>query len=149
MFQIYSIYLFELNLFYFWVPNSSSSSSSFFCMYIPATLSLRRARIAVILSSVSMTLLLLRNNRIPLYQSSNFVRSLSNHPRSGIIFLGNPACPFSWLIPAISTSAVNISSVVVCSYSSEASSVICKDPSLSDNASISSVCLELVLVLSS
>jgi len=78
-----------------WVPNSSSSLSSFFYVYIPATPPLRQARIVVILSSVSMTLLLLRNNHIPLHQSSNFVQLLSNHSGSGTIFLGNPACPFS------------------------------------------------------
>jgi len=73
-----------------WVPSSSSSSSSFFCVYIPATPPLRQARIAVILSSVSRTLLLLRNNRIFLHQSSNFVQSPSNHPGSGTIFFGSP-----------------------------------------------------------
>ena len=40
----------------------------------------------------------------------------------------------------------NISSVSICLYSLKASSVICKDPSLSDNASILFVLLELVLV---
>ena len=122
-----------------------SSSSSFFCVYIPATPPLRRAKIAVILSSVPLTLLLLRNNHIPLHQSSNFVRSPSNHPGSGTIFLGNPASLFSWLIPAIVAGATNIS-VSVCSYSLvEASSLICKDPSHSDNASILFVHLELIV----
>ena len=128
-----------------WVPSSSSSSSSFFCAYIPATPPLRQARIAVILSSVSMTLLLLRNSRIPLYQSSNFVLSPSNHPGSGTMFFGNPACLFSWLIPAIGTGAVDIFSIVICSFSSEVSLVICKDSSCSDNASILFVHLELVV----
>ena len=41
--------------------------------------------------------------------------------------------------------ASNIS-VSVCLYSSKASSVICRNPSLSDNTSISFVLLELVLV---
>ena len=69
----------------FWVPISLSSSSSFFCIYISATPPLRRAKIAVILLLVSMTLLLLRNNLIPLYQSSNFVLSPSNYLGSGTI----------------------------------------------------------------
>ena len=69
----------------FWVPISLSSSSSFFCIYIPATPPLRRAKIAVILLLVSMTLLLLRNNLIPLYQSSNFILSPSNYLGSGTI----------------------------------------------------------------
>ena len=72
-------------LFQFWVPISLSSSSSFFCIYISATPPLRRAKIAVILLLVSMTLLLLRNNLIPLYQSSNFVLSPSNYLGSGTI----------------------------------------------------------------
>jgi len=38
-------------------------------------------------------------------------------------------------------------SVSVCLYSFEASSVIYKDPSCSDNASISFILLELILVL--
>jgi len=49
----------------------------------------------VILSSVPLTLLLLRNNLIPLHQSSNFVQSPSNHPRSGTILLGIPANSFT------------------------------------------------------
>ena len=36
----------------------------------------------VILSSITMTLLLLRKNCISLYQSSNFIQLLSNHFRS-------------------------------------------------------------------
>ena len=102
----------------------------------------------MILSLISMTLLLLRNNLIPLHQSSNFVRSLSNYPGSGTMFFGNPAWMFSLFATAAGAGATDISSVVVCSYSSEASSVICKDPSHSDNASISFVLLELIVVLS-
>jgi len=115
-------------------------------VYIPTTSPLRRARIAVILSLVSKTLLLLRNNRIPLYQSSNFVQSPSNHPGSGTIFFDNHAWTFSLFPTAAGAGATDISSVVVCSYLSEASSVICKDPNRSDNASILFVLLELVLV---
>ena len=77
-----------------WIPSSLSSLSSFFYVYIPATPPLRRARIAVILSSVSRTLLLLRHNRIPLHQSSNFIWSPSNHPGSGTIFFGNSTWTF-------------------------------------------------------
>ena len=50
-----------------WVSSSLSSSLSFFCAYIPAIPPLRHSRITVILSSVSMILLLLRNNCIPLH----------------------------------------------------------------------------------
>ena len=74
-----------------WVSNFSSSSSSFHCTYIPTTSPLRQARIAVILSLVSMTLLLLRNNLIPFHQSSNFVWLPSNYPGSGTMFFSNPA----------------------------------------------------------
>ena len=101
----------------------------------------------MILSSVSMTLLLLRNNLIPLHQSLNFIWSLSNHLGSSTIFLGIPACVFSLIATAVAgTGAVDILSVLVCLYLLEASSVICKDPSLSNSASISFVLLELVLV---
>ena len=128
------------------VPNSLSSLSSFFCVYIPATPPLRQARIAVILSSVLRTLLFLRNNHIPLHQSSNFVQSPSNHPGSGTIFFSNPAWTFSLSDTAASAGATDIFSVVVCLYSSETSSMICKDSNHSDSASISFVLLELVLV---
>ena len=94
----------------------------------------------MILSSVSITLLLLRNNLIFFHQSSNFDQLLSN-------FFGNSA--YMLFIAVSGAGATDISSIVVCSYLSEASSVICKDPNRSDNASISFVLLELVLVLSS
>jgi len=42
---------------------------------------------AVILLSVIVTLLLLKNNHISLHQSLNFVQSLSNYPRSETILL--------------------------------------------------------------
>ena len=99
----------------------------------------------MILSSVPLTLLLLRNNLIPLHQSSNFDRSLSNHPESGTIFFGNPAWTFLLTAAAVVASTTDIS-VSVGSYSSvEVISLICKDPSHSDNASILFVLLELVL----
>ena len=126
-----------------WVPSSSSSSSSFFYTYISAISSLRQASITVILSPVSITLLLLRYNCIPLYQSLNLVWSLSNHPKSGTILFGMTACTFSF-IAGTGTADISIS---VCLYSLEASSVICKDLSHSDNASILFVLLKLVLVL--
>ena len=101
----------------------------------------------MILSLVSITLLLLRNNLIPLHQSSNFDQSLSNHPGSSTIFFGNSVCMLFIAVSGAGTT--DISSIVICLYLSEASSVICKDPNCSDNASISFVLLELVLVLSS
>ena len=92
---------------------------------------LRQVRIAMILLSISMTWLLLRNNLISLYQSSNFVLSPLNHSGSGTIFLGNSAYMlFSF------TGAVNILfmySVLSC----EAFLVICKNSNHSDNTSIS------------
>ena len=111
-------------------------------MYIPTTPSLRRARIAVILSSVSLTLLLLRNNLISLHQFSNFIWSLSNYPGSGTMLLGIPADLFT---AGVVTGAVDISVSVRLSLV-EASLLICKDPSHSDSASISLVLLELILV---
>ena len=101
----------------------------------------------MILLSVSMTLLLLRNSRIPLYQSSNFVRSPSNYPGSGTIFFGISTNTFLPISMAMDAGAVDIS-VSVCSLVLfEASSVILRDPNLSDNASKSFVHLELVLFI--
>ena len=76
--------------------------------------------------------------------SLNFVWLPSNHPGSGIIFFGIPACPFLLTVTA-GVGTVDISSVVVCLYLLEASSVICKDPSCSNNVSILFVLLKLVL----
>ena len=111
---------------------------------MPTTPLLRQARIAVILSSVSMILLLLRNNLIPLHQSLNFVRSLSNYPGSSTMFFGIPACMFSLIAAGTGVPDIFVS---VCLLLLKAFSVICKDPSFSDNASILFVLLELVLVL--
>ena len=96
----------------------------------------------MILSSVSLTLLLLRNNLISLHQSSNFVQLPSNYPGSRTMLLGISANLFT---AGVVAGAVDIS-VSICSLSVEASSLICKDPSHSDNASISFVLVELVLV---
>jgi len=60
------------------------------------------------------------------------------------MLLGIPANSFT---TGIAAGAVNIS-VSFCSLFVEASSLICKDPSHSDNASISFVLLKLVLVSS-
>ena len=95
----------------------------------------------MILSSVLLTLLLLRNNLISLHQSSNFIQSPSNYPGSRTMLLGIPADSF---ITGVIAGAVDIS-VFICSSLVEASLLICKDPSYSDNASISFVLLELVL----
>ena len=92
-----------------------------------------------------MTLLLLRNSLIPLHQSLNFIQLPSNYPGSGTMFFGILACLFLLTVTA-SASIVEISSVVVHLYSLRASSMIYKDSSHSDNASISFVLLELILV---
>ena len=96
----------------------------------------------MILSSIPVTLLLLRNSLIPLHQSSNFVWLLSNYPGSSTIFLGIPACAF--LLFTASAGAVDIS-VSVCLSLLEAFSVILRDSSHSDNALILFILLELVL----
>ena len=96
----------------------------------------------MILSFIPVTLLLLRNNLIPLHQSSNFVRSPSNYPGSGTMLLGIPTDLFT---VGVVTGAVNIS-VSICLLFIEAFSLICKDPSCSNNALILFVLLELVLV---
>ena len=59
------------------------------------------------------------------------------------MFFGIPTCTFSLI--AAGTGATDIS-VSICSYSLEASSMICKDPSHSDNVLILFILLKLVLV---
>ena len=91
------------------------------------------ARIVVILLSVSVTLLLLRNSQIPLHQSLNFVLFLLNHSESGIIFFSIIACSFYAVAGAGTTDISSVYSVV----SSEIpSSVIFNDFNHSDNAFI-------------
>ena len=101
----------------------------------------------MILSLVSMTLLLLRNSRIPLHQSSNFVWSPSNYPGSGTILFGIPANTFPPISTAMGAGAVDISVSVHSLVSFEVLSVIFRDPNLSDNTSKLFVCLELVLFI--
>ena len=96
-----------------------------------------------------MTLLLLRNSYIPLHQSSNFVWSPSNHPGSGTIFFGTPADTFLLISTAMGTGAVDISVSVRSLVSFKVSSVIFRDPNLSDSTSKSFVRLELVFILRS
>ena len=62
------------------------------------------------------------------------------------MFFSISAYMFS-LIATAGTDAVDISFVFVHLYSLEASSVIYKDPSHSNNASISFILLELILIL--
>ena len=118
---------------------------AFFCAYIPTTPPLRQAKITVILSLVSITLLFLRYNCISLHQSSNFVWSLSNYTGSGPMLFDITACIFLFASAGAGAGAADIS-ISVFLYLLEAFSMICKDPSCSDNASISFVLLELVLV---
>ena len=61
------------------------------------------------------------------------------------MFFGIPTYTFLLIPTATSAGAADIF-VFICLYLLEASSVICKDPSCSDNTSISFVLLELVLV---
>jgi len=124
------ILIFLTNLSQSWVSVSLSSLSSFFCIYMPATLLLRQTRITVILLSISVTLLLLRNNWIPLYQSSNFVLSSLHYSGSRTILLGNSTCLLCMFPDA--TKMLSVYSVVL----SEASSIIFNDPSHSDNTFI-------------
>ena len=67
----------------------------------------------MILSLVSMTLLLLRNNCISLYQSSNFIWLLSNYPGSSTMFFSISSCMFLLLVASTGTGAVNISMSVL------------------------------------
>ena len=99
----------------------------------------------MILSLVSITLLLLRNNHISLHQSLNFVLFSLNHSESGTMFLDITACSLLFIVT--SASAADISLFNCLYIPSKALFVICKDPSLSNSVSISSIYLELVLVL--
>ena len=122
----------------FWVPNSLSSSLSFLCVYILTIPPLKYARIAMILLSVFMTLLLLMNNLIPLY---HFVQSPSNYLGSITILLSIIACIFSFA--GIGTTDISLSDYLP--VYSEALFVIFNDSSLSDSAFILFVLYELVL----
>ena len=92
-----------------WVLISSSSLLNFFYAYISAIPLLRQARIAVILLSASMTLLLLRNNYIPLHQSLNFVWSPSNHSGFSIIFFSISAYIFSLIATSAGATDISVS----------------------------------------
>jgi len=91
---------------------------------------------------ISIITLLLRNNCIPLYQSSNFIWSLLNHTGSGTMLFSMT----TWIFLFIASASAADISVSIYLYLLEASSVICKDPSHSNNASISFILLGLVLV---
>ena len=92
-----------------------------------------------------LTLLLLRNNWIPLYQSSNFILSPLNHSRSGTILFSIIACSLLFIVTGAGATDISLSDHLF--VSSEASFIIYKNPSLSNSASILSICLELILVL--
>jgi len=127
----------------FWVLSSSSSSLSFLCAYILATSPLRHVRIAVILLSVFITLLLLRNILIPLHQSSNFVHSPSNYSGSRTIPLDITA--YMFLFASAGATEIFLSD---CLYvPSEALFMIFNDSSLSNITSILFVLYELILSL--
>jgi len=70
-----------------------------------------------------------------------------NHPGSRTILFGITACLLSFVVAGAGAGAADISLSDHSYVSSEALFVICKDPSLSDSTSISSVHLELILVL--
>ena len=59
------------------------------------------------------------------------------------MFFGIPACMFSLIVAGTGATDIFVS---ICLYLFEASSVICRDSSHSDNASILFVLLELILV---
>jgi len=69
--------------------------------------------------------------------------SLSNHPGFSTMFFGISTYTFLLLAAGIGATDISVS---ICSYLLETSFMICKDSSRSDNASISFVLLELVLV---
>jgi len=100
---------------------------------MPAIPPLSQVRIVVILLSVLITLLFLRNNLISLHQSLNFVLFPLNHPGSGIILFSIPACLFYTVLDADDTDILSMYSVV---SSKMSSLVIFNDLNLSDNTLI-------------
>jgi len=88
-----------------------------------------------------VTLLLLKNNWIPLYQSSNFIWSLLDYPKFGTMLFGIIA--YAVLLYTTGIGAVNISSdvadSVVLFLSEVYSLVIFNDSNISSNASMSIV----------
>ena len=91
------------------------------------------ARIVVIMLSIPVTLFLLRNNQILLYQSLNLVLSLLNYPGSRTMLFGMTICSFYTVAGADATNISSMYSVI----SSEAFSlVILNNSNHFDNASI-------------
>ena len=96
------------------------------------------ASTAVILLSVVTTLLLLRNNYISLYQSSNFVQSLLNHPGSRTILFGTFVCMFSlYTVGAVNIASVSGIAGFVLLFDT-LSLVILSDPNISSSTLIAS-----------
>jgi len=118
--------------------SSSFIWSIFFCAYIPATPPISQANTAVLLS-VAVTLLLLKNKQISLYQFLDFVWLPLNHPRSGTMLFGITAYSNAAGTGAdtINMSSSSVSSSVVLFLSKAYSSVIHNDPSVSSSALIS------------
>ena len=111
-------------------------------------LSLSQANTTIILLSVAITLLLLRNNCISLHQSSNFIWPPSNYPWSDTILFS--ITTYTVLSCATSTGTVNISSDAnsIVLFPSEAYfSVILNDFNISSSVSIP-VASYLFMVLS-
>ena len=108
---LYAILTFLMKLFQFWT-SSSFIWLIFFYVQIHATLSLSWANTMVILSSVAITLLLLRNNQILFHQSSNFVWSLSNYSRFKTMLFGITA--YAILLYTTNIGAIDIFSDTGC-----------------------------------
>jgi len=91
------------------------------------------ARIVIIMLSVPITLFLLRNNQIPLYQSLNFFLSPLNYPRSRTMLFDMNICSFYTITGA---DATNISSMYPVISFEAFSLVILNNSNHFDNASI-------------
>ena len=109
---LYAVLTFLMKLFQFWTSSSSSIWLIFFYVQIHAILSLSWSNTMVILSSVAITLLLLRNNQILFHQSSNFVWSLSNYFRFKTMLFGITA--YAILLYTTNIGAIDISSDASC-----------------------------------
>ena len=109
---LHAVLTFLMKLSQFQTSSSSFILLIFFSVYIHATPSLSWANTVMILLSIAITLLLLRNNQIPLHQSSNFVWLLLNYPRFRTMLFGITA--YAILLCTTNIGAVDISSDAGC-----------------------------------
>ena len=142
-FSIYCLALVTEYYLNFFNEITSILDNSFFFhlvnLLLSAILSLSWSNTVVILSSIAMTLLFLRNNQIPLHQSSNFVQLPSNHPRYETMLFDITSCAISLYTTSVGTANIsfnNAGSVFLFLFETY-SLVIFNNPNIFFNVSIS------------